>query len=297
MAVPVVGDDVPLAEPLFAAGLVADLTTLLPAYLARNFATSIFSGPVTMFSGMIAPEKPPFSIANSMSGIFSMRVSKFGPSTFSLSVTFVAEPCVPAALSVWHAPQCETNSTAPVWFGSVAETLMACEPQPAVRSAAAARHAAVRMRGAMGGADHTEQWVGRMRTHRLTIAVLVASATALGGCGDGKLYKTDRPILRISLDEYRIVPQNIQARPGRIKIVVRNVGKLTHNLVIQYPAKHPGDNPIEVPGGRVKSMQPGEVAEPIKITLKPGTYRLVCTIANHDDLGQYGKLVIKGPPL
>ena len=39
------------------------------------------------------------------------------------------------------------------------------------------------------------------------------------------------------------------------------------------------------------TMQPGETGEPIKVTLTPGTYRLVCTIANHDDLGQYGTLV------
>ena len=27
--------------------------------------------------------------------------------------------------------------------------------------------------------------------------------------------------------------------------------------------------------------------------LQPGTYRLVCTIANHDDLGQYGTLKVQ----
>ena len=34
-----------------------------PAYLATNSATWRISSPVTMFSGMIAPEKPPFWIA------------------------------------------------------------------------------------------------------------------------------------------------------------------------------------------------------------------------------------------
>ena len=34
-----------------------------PAYFARNSPTSRASCPVTMFSGMIAPEKPPFWIA------------------------------------------------------------------------------------------------------------------------------------------------------------------------------------------------------------------------------------------
>jgi hypothetical protein len=132
---------------------------------------------------------------------------------------------------------------------------------------------------------------------RLAAALLAGSAIASGGCGGDDPFRTDRPILRLSVDEYRIVPQDIVARPGRIKLVVRNTGRLTHNLVIQVPPTEPDEKPVEVPGARVKSMQPGEVAEPIKVTLAPGEYRLVCTIANHDDLGQYGKLVIKGPPL
>ena len=134
------------------------------------------------------------------------------------------------------------------------------------------------------------------RSHLYT-GCLAAVAIALAGCGEPDRVHIDRPILRISLDEYRIIPQNISARPGRIKIVVRNIGRLTHNLAIQRPPKRVGDKPQDVVGGRVTSMQPGAVAEPIKVTLKPGTYRLVCTIANHDDLGQYGELVVEGPPL
>ncbi len=136
-----------------------------------------------------------------------------------------------------------------------------------------------------------------MSRSRPIAACLAASCLALGGCGEGEVKRTDRPILRLTLDEYRIVPQDIVAKPprGRIKIVVRNTGRLTHNLVVQVPATDVDEKPEEVPGARVKSMQPGEAAEPIKVTLEPGEYRLVCTIANHDDLGQYGKLVVEGP--
>jgi hypothetical protein len=136
-----------------------------------------------------------------------------------------------------------------------------------------------------------------MSRYHLTAAGLGAAALALAGCGESKTVRVERPILRLKLDEYRIRPQNISARPGRIKIVVGNSGRLTHNLAIQTPPEEVGDKPVEVPGGRVDSMQPGEAAPPIKVTLAPGTYRIVCTIANHDDLGQYGKLVIEGPPL
>jgi hypothetical protein len=136
-----------------------------------------------------------------------------------------------------------------------------------------------------------------MSPSRLAAACLAATALATAGCGESERVRTDRPILRLTLDEYRILPQNVSVRPGRIKIVARNTGRLTHNLVIQVPPEEPGDKPVPVLGGRLTSMQPGEAAEPIKVVLAKGTYRIVCTIANHDDLGQYGELVVEGEPL
>jgi uncharacterized cupredoxin-like copper-binding protein len=129
------------------------------------------------------------------------------------------------------------------------------------------------------------------RAH-LMVALLAVPMFVLGGCGDDDVFRTDRPLLRLTLDEYRIVPQNVIVKPGRTKLIVRNTGRLTHNLAIQIP-EGPNGKPLDLPDGRVGTMQPGETAEPIKVTLKPGEYRLVCTIANHDDLGQYGELRVQ----
>jgi uncharacterized cupredoxin-like copper-binding protein len=123
-------------------------------------------------------------------------------------------------------------------------------------------------------------------------AALAVLAAALGGCGDDEVFRTDRPVLQITLDEYRVVPQNVVVKPGRKTVTVRNTGRLTHNLAVQIP-EGPAGKPIDVPGGRTPTMQPGRTGEPIKVTLKPGEYRLVCTIANHDDLGQFGVLKVQ----
>ena len=123
-------------------------------------------------------------------------------------------------------------------------------------------------------------------------ALLAVPALLLGGCGNDDALRTDRPVLRVTLDEYRIVPQNVIVKPGRTKLIVRNTGRLTHNLAIQVP-EGPGGKPLDIPGGRVGTMQPGETGEPIKVNLEQGEYRLVCTIANHDDLGQYGDLTVQ----
>jgi hypothetical protein len=121
-------------------------------------------------------------------------------------------------------------------------------------------------------------------------AALAAAALALAGCGGSDVVRTDRPVLRLTLDEYRIVPQNVSVRPGRMKFIVRNTGRLTHNLVIELPKGRAGRT---LTVDRVATMQPGQTAEPIKVTLSPGRYRLVCTIANHDDLGQFGTLTVR----
>jgi uncharacterized cupredoxin-like copper-binding protein len=124
----------------------------------------------------------------------------------------------------------------------------------------------------------------------LPAAVLAVLALVLGGCGEDRVFRTDRPILRIKLDEYRVVPQNIVVKPGRMKFDVRNGGRLTHNLAIQIPKGADG-KPVELM--RTETMQPGQRALAIKLTLLPGEYRLVCTIANHDDLGQYASLTVR----
>lgn len=129
-----------------------------------------------------------------------------------------------------------------------------------------------------------------MSRSTLLPAALLVLALVLGSCGDDDVFRTDRPILRLTLDEYRVVPQNIVVKPGRMKFDVRNAGRLTHNLAVQIPKGADG-RPVEL--DRTQTMQPGERADPIKVTLKPGEYRLICTIANHDDLGQYGTLTVQ----
>ena len=125
----------------------------------------------------------------------------------------------------------------------------------------------------------------------LPAAVLAVLVLVLGGCGDDRVLRTDRPILRIKLDEYRVVPQNSVVKAGRMKFDVRNTGRYaTHNLAVQIP-EGPDGKPVELK--RTETMQPGQRAAPIKLLLQPGEYRLVCTIANHDDLGQYGTLEVR----
>lgn len=127
---------------------------------------------------------------------------------------------------------------------------------------------------------------------RLTLLLLATAALAAGGCGSAVVY-THAPDRRVDvrLDEYRVLPEHIQATAGRITFVAHNAGRLTHNLVVVQFKRPLGDEVEKQYGAPTKTLFPGETAS-TTVDLKPGKYRLICTISNHDNLGQYAELKV-----
>jgi hypothetical protein len=127
---------------------------------------------------------------------------------------------------------------------------------------------------------------------RTPVGLVVLGALALlpVGCGS-HLVKVDSTVVRLRVDEYSITPQLVQVHPGRIKIVVVNTGILTHNVRVESEHPNSAGNPAVLGGTGV--AQPGQKVTSPKLTLAPGSYRLVDTIANHADLGDYGTLIVK----
>ncbi len=129
-----------------------------------------------------------------------------------------------------------------------------------------------------------------MSRSRALMAVLGAAAVAAGCGGEPAAVTVSGSTLRVTLDEYRIQPQNVRMKAGRIHLAARNTGQLTHNLVVESITDDPTK---EVVHGRTDTAHPGQtVTERDPITLKPGRYRLACTISNHENLGQYGTLTV-----
>ena len=123
-------------------------------------------------------------------------------------------------------------------------------------------------------------------------ALLILGALTLAGCGDGPSYtRVSDGVLKVDLDEYRLRPENIEVPAGTVHLEATNTGRLTHNLAIEALDREEGEEPTLY--GRTDTLHPGEHgSERDPIVLKPGKYRLVCTIGNHDDLGQYGELKV-----
>ena len=125
---------------------------------------------------------------------------------------------------------------------------------------------------------------------RATLALLGAAAL-LAGCGEPDPVTDRDGTLHLTLGDYTITPQNLKVRAGRIRIVARNEGRLAHDVVVEQLVEEEGVQP-EVYGRTAVARAGQTVRERDPIRLAPGRYRILCDIANHDNLGQYGTLEV-----
>ena len=121
-----------------------------------------------------------------------------------------------------------------------------------------------------------------LRPRRAALSlVLAATVAVLTGCGSEPPARVDALLVELALTDYRIEPQRVEAPSGRLRLTVRNTGRVPHNLEIRGP------------GGRVRwrisTLLPGESGQG-RVRLPPGEWTLYCAIGNHEELGQHGEL-------
>ena len=170
----------------------------------------------------------------------SRRVLKFGPSMRSRLRTLTAEPCgAGLARACGSRRSVSAKSSAPSRMRSLpwsAESSSICS-LPQADEGAAAR---VEEREVLeSGAGHASRRLyENAPPDGLQALIPVAPRRAARRRGRRRLRRRgagrDRGARRcgVRLDEYRIVPQNVQVEEGRLRIVATNVGRLTHNLKI-----------------------------------------------------------------
>jgi uncharacterized cupredoxin-like copper-binding protein len=131
-----------------------------------------------------------------------------------------------------------------------------------------------------------------LTSRAMLLAAVAGSLWGLTSCAGGEPDPVrDRDAtLRLVVDEYRIRPQSLKVRPGRVHLVVRNKGRLTHNVKVE--SEPAGEAEPSVIYGGTATAHPGETVS-ADVPLAPGKYRLSCTISGHDNLGQYGTLVVE----
>jgi uncharacterized cupredoxin-like copper-binding protein len=97
----------------------------------------------------------------------------------------------------------------------------------------------------------------------------------------------DRELV-VAMTEYGFLPPVIEvATSERIRIVVRNVGRLEHDFM--------ADDRGRALGLQHAHLAPGASAsQDWTAPSKPTEVRIVCTITGHEALGMVAKLVVKG---
>lgn len=100
--------------------------------------------------------------------------------------------------------------------------------------------------------------------------------------------------VRVTEKEWSLKPVPAKVKPGRVTFVLKNAGKLAHELVVLKTNIAPGKLPTKgtkatEPGrvGKVPSVKPGGTKR-VTLNLKAGKYVLICNVPAHYKSGQFG---------
>ena len=128
-----------------------------------------------------------------------------------------------------------------------------------------------------------------MRRCASLAAACVLLATGCGG--DGEADEPARTVtvrangeLRVVGDEYSFDPARVVVTgAGRLEITLDNQGTLAHNLRLVKAGDEVGGT-TTFPSGRAESGT---------VNLEHGSYEMVCTVGDHEELGMTGTLVVR----
>ncbi|RKQ91943.1 Cupredoxin-like domain-containing protein [Solirubrobacter pauli] len=123
-----------------------------------------------------------------------------------------------------------------------------------------------------------------MRLRTLTPVALVAITLPLAGCGGaGEPVRERGTTFSVTVDDYLIRPQELRVPKGRrLTMTVVNRGRLGHSIRIRGATKNILTFDFLRPGeSKTREFKPS-----------PGTYTMYCVLANHEELGLYGKLTV-----
>ena len=115
---------------------------------------------------------------------------------------------------------------------------------------------------------------------RTRLATLAAALIGVAGCGHTTTVPAGRAV-ELALSEYRITPQDVRTPAGEVDILIRNYGRLAHNLVVTTAGHQ-----LAI----TKPIAPGQSAW-LFLELAPGRYVMASSLFNDEALGEYGTLV------
>lgn len=115
------------------------------------------------------------------------------------------------------------------------------------------------------------------------IWALLLGAVVLAVVATGSPAAAPRPV-EVKARDFYYVPREITVRAGEVVFAVKNEGSVEHDFAIQ------DGNRRTV--ARTDDIAPGDT-EQLKVTLRPGTYAIVCLFSGHKEAGMSGTLRVQ----
>ncbi len=133
-----------------------------------------------------------------------------------------------------------------------------------------------------------------MRKAPLVVIALAASAVVPVASGYGS-----NASVGVTLKEFEVIPTVKSVKAGKVTFIVRNTGKVMHEMVVVKTTKAPGSlagtgKEASEKGavGEVADLRAGKSAK-LTLALKPGKYVLLCNLPGHYKAGQYVGFTVK----
>jgi hypothetical protein len=121
----------------------------------------------------------------------------------------------------------------------------------------------------------------RRRRAPFLAAVAGIAGLALAGCTHTVRVGSDQT-LEVALNEYRVNPSSASVPSGVVTLIVRNYGRLSHNLVVAGSGYVDGSTPPIPPGTEWTLL----------LDLTPGSYQMYSSLLNDQALGVHGSLTV-----
>ena len=135
----------------------------------------------------------------------------------------------------------------------------------------------------------------------VTSAALAAFALAGVGASSGLAGSHERAKTRVAvtLNEWKVIPAMRSAPAGVVTFTVKNRGSIKHEFLVIRSSRPP--NALRTKGAEASEagltkgtaeFKPG-LTTALTVTLKKGTYVLICNIPGHYKAGQYAAFTVK----
>jgi uncharacterized cupredoxin-like copper-binding protein len=127
-------------------------------------------------------------------------------------------------------------------------------------------------------------------------AAVSAQSTAAAA---GTMARPSDRRIAVRAKEYSFAPHAIAAKAGKLKITLRNNGRVEHELILLRTNRAPGSLRVEhgrvseaASVGEISDTRAGKIASHT-FKLKPGRYLMVCNVRGHYQQGMRGRLTVK----